>query len=128
MTDTSRPNDQVAPGRDLELTGPHWTFIITLYGDPVVQQICLRLQDGFGVDVSFLLTLLWYAAQGVGFDDGDVAALDQAIASWRSEVVQPLRTIRPRAGSPGSLHARGNLGERMPRRTGHDVRGGATNL
>jgi uncharacterized protein (TIGR02444 family) len=103
VIDATRPNDPVAPGNDLQLTGPHWTFITGLYGDSDVQQICLRLQDDFGVDVSFLLTLLWCAAQGVGFDDGDVAALDQAVASWRGEVVQPLRTIR-REIKPAAAH------------------------
>lgn len=94
MTDVAKPADPIAPGNDLRLTGPHWTFIIKLYGSHDVQQACLLLQDSFGVDVSFLLTLLWYARDGVGFDDGDVEALDHTIASWRSDVVNPLRAIR----------------------------------
>jgi uncharacterized protein (TIGR02444 family) len=103
MTDPAKPTDPIAPGNDLQLTGPHWAFILKLYGDPEVQQACLRLQDGFGVDVSFLLTLLWHAAHGIGFDHGDVEALDQAIASWRSDVVTPLRTIR-REIKPAAEH------------------------
>jgi uncharacterized protein (TIGR02444 family) len=103
MTDPAKPTAPIAPGDDLQLTGPHWTYIIGLYGDPEVQQACLGLQDGFGVDVSFLLTLAWFAAQGVGLDEGDVEALDQAIASWRREVVTPLRTIR-RAIKPAAGH------------------------
>jgi uncharacterized protein (TIGR02444 family) len=94
MTDAAKPADPTAPGNDLRLTGPHWTFIIKLYGSHDVQQACLLLQDSFGVDVSFLLTLLWYARDGVRFDDGDVEALDRTIASWRRDVVNPLRAIR----------------------------------
>jgi uncharacterized protein (TIGR02444 family) len=103
MTDASKPNDPVALGRNLQLTGPHWTFIIRLYGDPGVQRACLLLQDSFGVDVSLLLTLVWYAAHGTGVDDGDVEALDQAVASWRGDVVKPLRTIR-REIKPAAEH------------------------
>jgi uncharacterized protein (TIGR02444 family) len=105
MTDAARPTGPIAPGDDLQLTGPHWSFIIALYGHPGVQQACLLLQDSFGVDVSFLLTLVWFAANGVTFDDGDVEALDQAVASWRGNVVKPLRTLRhdikPIAGHDG---------------------------
>ena len=94
MTDADKPASPIAPGSDLRLTGPHWTFIIKLYGNHDVQHACLLLQDSFGVDVSFLLTLLWYARDGVEFNDGDVEALDRTIASWRSDVVKPLRNIR----------------------------------
>jgi uncharacterized protein (TIGR02444 family) len=107
MTERNKPAGPIAPGNDLRLTGPHWTFIIELYGNPDVQQACLLLQDGFGVDVSFLLTLLWYAKDGVWFNDGDVEALDRAIASWRSDVVKPLRgmrrEIKPSAGHDGAV-------------------------
>jgi uncharacterized protein (TIGR02444 family) len=94
MTDADKPTDPIASGNDLPLAGPHWTFITRLYGSPDVQQACLLLQDHFDVDVSFLLTLLWYARNGIAFDDGDVEALDGMIASWRSDVVRPVRTIR----------------------------------
>jgi uncharacterized protein (TIGR02444 family) len=94
MTDGAEPTNPIAPGNELRLTGPHWTFIIKLYGSREVQLACLLLQDGFGVDVSFLLTLLWYARNGVEFDEGDVEALDRTIAFWRSDVVMPLRRIR----------------------------------
>jgi uncharacterized protein (TIGR02444 family) len=99
MTDPADPT----PGSDLRLTGPHWTFIVQLYGDPDVQRTCLLLQDSFGVDVSLLLTLVWCVARGTGFDDGDIAALDQAIASWRNDVVKPLRAIR-REIKPAAEH------------------------
>jgi uncharacterized protein (TIGR02444 family) len=94
MTDVDKPTNPIASGNELQLTGPHWTFVLELYNTDEVQQVCLLLQDNFGVDVSFLLTLLWYATDGVEFDDGDVEALDHTIASWRGEVVKPLRNIR----------------------------------
>jgi uncharacterized protein (TIGR02444 family) len=94
MTDVDKPTGPIASGSELQLTGPHWTFVLELYNTDEVQQACLLLQDNFGVDVSFLLTLLWYATDGVEFDDDDVEALDHTIASWRGEVVKPLRNIR----------------------------------
>ena len=103
MTDADKPANPTAPASDLRLTGPHWTFIIKLYAGHDVQQACLLLQDGFGVDVSFLLTLLWYARNGVEFESGDVEALDRAIASWRGDVVKPLRDIR-REIKPAANH------------------------
>jgi uncharacterized protein (TIGR02444 family) len=103
MTDADKPANPIAPGSDLRLTGPHWAFIIKLYGSPDVQQACLLLQDGFGVDVSFLLTLLWYARDGAELESGDVEALDRAIASWRGDVVMPLRNMR-REIKPAAEH------------------------
>jgi len=94
MTDADKPANPIASGSELQLKGPHWTFILKLYGSREVQQACLLLQDSFGIDISFLLTLVWYATHGVGFDHGDIEALDHAIASWRSDVVHPLRTMR----------------------------------
>jgi uncharacterized protein (TIGR02444 family) len=94
MTDADKPADPIAPGNALQLTGSHWTFILKLYGSNEVQQACLLLQDSFGVDVSLLLTLLWYARDGIGFDHGDIEALDHVIAPWRSGVVKPLRKMR----------------------------------
>jgi uncharacterized protein (TIGR02444 family) len=103
MTDADKSANPTAPDNDLRLTGPHWTFIIKLYGSHDVQQACLLLQDSFGIDVSFLLTLLWYARNGVGFESVDVEALDRTIASWRSDVVKPLRNIR-REIKPAAQH------------------------
>jgi uncharacterized protein (TIGR02444 family) len=94
MTDTDKPANPIALGNELQLTGPHWTFITKLYGSHSVQQACLLLQDSFSVDVSFLLTLLWHARDGVGFDNSEIEALDDVIAPWRSDVVKPLRTMR----------------------------------
>jgi uncharacterized protein (TIGR02444 family) len=94
MTDADKPANPISPGDELQLTGPHWTFIVELYSSDKVQQACLLLQDRFGVDVSFLLTLLWYARDGAGFDNGDIEALDRVIALWRRDVVKPLRTMR----------------------------------
>jgi uncharacterized protein (TIGR02444 family) len=107
MTDADNPANPIMPGNELQLAGPHWTFVTKLYSSDAVQQACLLLQDRFGVDVSFLLTLLWYAKDGIGFDDGEIEALDHGIAPWRSDVVEPLRTMRreikPAAGHDSAV-------------------------
>jgi uncharacterized protein (TIGR02444 family) len=94
MSDADKPTNSITSGNELQLTGPHWTFIIELYNSHEVQQACLLLQDSFGVDVSFLLMLLWYARHGVEFNDDDIEVLFQGVAPWRSVVVKPLRTMR----------------------------------
>lgn len=103
MSDEPGPTTPIAAGSGLQLTGPHWTCILRLYGGPDVQQACLMLQDRFGVDVSLLLTLLCFAKDGVTFDGGDIEALDAAVAAWRRDVVQMLRAIR-RQTKPAAGH------------------------
>jgi uncharacterized protein (TIGR02444 family) len=94
MSGAATPPDPVAAGHGLRLTGPHWTFILELYQGPEVQQACLLLQDSFGVDVSFLLTMLSFAGAGYAFAPSDIEALDHQTAPWRRDVVQRLRAIR----------------------------------
>jgi uncharacterized protein (TIGR02444 family) len=92
-------------GTDLRLDGPHWSFICEVYGAPEVQEACLALQDNLGVDLSFLLTLLWFAKAGHGFDPAEVEVLDHLVEPWRRDVVKPLRAIRRVAKSAAATDA-----------------------
>jgi len=73
-----------------------WRFSLRFYALPDVAPACLALQDEANVDVNLLLLLLFLAGQGRAVTRDDVARLDAAIAPWRAEVVEPLRTLRRR--------------------------------
>jgi uncharacterized protein (TIGR02444 family) len=76
---------------------PCWTFALELYAKPGVSAACLLLQDRLGVDVSFLLTMEFYAERrGVDLSTESIASLDRYISAWRNEVITPLRSIRRR--------------------------------
>jgi uncharacterized protein (TIGR02444 family) len=71
-----------------------WSFSLAFYAQRGVATSCLRCQDEAGADVNLLLFLLWQARAGVVFTPDEIAAIDREIASWRAEVVQPLRAVR----------------------------------
>jgi uncharacterized protein (TIGR02444 family) len=72
-----------------------WDFVVELYAKPGVSQACLELQDRLGVDVSFLLTVLFYARRrSIDFSMEEIASLDRAISAWRNQVLIPLRQLR----------------------------------
>src|ERR1700753_1805267 len=74
-----------------------WDFVVGLYAKPGVSQACLELQDRLSVDVSFLLTILFYAKlRSIDFSIAEIALLDRNISSLRNEVVIPLRRLRRR--------------------------------
>jgi uncharacterized protein (TIGR02444 family) len=72
-----------------------WDFVVELYAKPGVSQACLELQDRLGVDVSFLLTVLFYARhRSIDFSMEEIASLDRSISAWRNQVLIPLRQLR----------------------------------
>ncbi|WP_233741633.1 TIGR02444 family protein [Agrobacterium vitis] len=71
-----------------------WTAMCTLYRAPEVSQLCVRLQDAYGIDVPLLLLLFYADQQEIGTDIKDLNAFLTDAASWREDVVKPLRTIR----------------------------------
>jgi uncharacterized protein (TIGR02444 family) len=85
---------------------PCWNFAVEIYAKPDVSQACLQLQDRLGVDVSFLLTLLFYARhRGVDFSAEAIASLDRDISVWRDEVIVPLRRLRRRVKGSDLLNS-----------------------
>lgn len=88
----------VGPGAKvdaLDLTGPHWSFAVDLYGRAGVAPACLRLQDALGVDVNVLLFSVYVVTRrGVALHRRDLEQMDAAIAPWRNDVVLGLRAVR----------------------------------
>jgi uncharacterized protein (TIGR02444 family) len=71
-----------------------WSFSLAFYARPGVAELCLDLQDGFGVDVNMLLYLLWQATRRRRLDAGEVGRVAALVADWRQHVVLPLRQTR----------------------------------
>jgi uncharacterized protein (TIGR02444 family) len=82
---------------DLDAEGPQWSFAVDLYRRPAVSEACLALQDRLGGDVCLVLFALFIAREHqIGLAHSDFASLDEAVADWRREVIEPLRSVRRR--------------------------------
>ena len=85
---------------------PCWNFVVELYAKPGVSQACLELQDRLGVDVSFLLTVLFYAKlRNIDPSVEQIASLDRSVSTWRDQVIIPLRALRRRVKTSGLLNS-----------------------
>ncbi|MEP6885207.1 MAG: TIGR02444 family protein [Gammaproteobacteria bacterium] len=74
---------------------PHWTFTVSLYGDPGVAAECLSLQERFGVNINLLLFCTYLGSEyGVSLSREDIACAESAIAGWQMHVVNALRGVR----------------------------------
>ncbi len=68
--------------------------MVKVYGRPGVAAACLRLQETYRLDVPLLLAVLFGRISGRELDSTAIRTLDDACASWRDQVVRPLRNIR----------------------------------
>lgn len=71
-----------------------WTKICSVYAREGVSLQCLRLQDGSGVDVPFLLFAILADRAGLGASDAEYQSLVEGAAIWRETAILPLRTLR----------------------------------
>jgi uncharacterized protein (TIGR02444 family) len=72
-----------------------WAASLELYARPDVAAACLRLQDERGLDVNLLLLCCWFARSGRGrLSEDDLATAEARAASWRRDVIEPLRAMR----------------------------------
>jgi uncharacterized protein (TIGR02444 family) len=79
-----------------------WSFSLATYDAPGVASACIALQDRHGLDVNLLLFCCWAGAQGHQLTTAKLKRLQQGVAGWQQEVVQPLRRVRRRLkGEPG---------------------------
>ncbi len=76
---------------------PFWEFSLRVYRRAGVAPACLRLQDGFGVDVNLLLYCCWRGTvEGAEMPRADLAQAMDLVEAWRESVVRPLREVRRR--------------------------------
>lgn len=78
----------------LELQSRCWSYVVGLYGKPDVAAACLDLQSRHGVDVSFLLVLVWLGHEKQVVSANAISELIDAVEGWRANVVQRLRAVR----------------------------------
>lgn len=70
-----------------------WSFSLDFYARPGVAETCLDLQDSHGLDVNLVLYCCW---RGTILTQAQLQAAIALTAPSRSEIVQPLRTLRRR--------------------------------
>lgn len=71
-----------------------WNYAVRIYSEPGVADLCLTLQNQYGLSVNQLLFALWLAQQGRLLP----ANLDDRKArKWRTEHLEPLRQLRYQA-------------------------------
>jgi uncharacterized protein (TIGR02444 family) len=74
-----------------------WQFSLGFYASPGVAPALIALQDREGLDVNLALFALWVGISGRGRLDRDaLEAADRAVRTIRTEVVEPLRSLRRR--------------------------------
>ena len=72
-----------------------WRFSLAFYERPGVADALIALQDRDGFDVNLILFSLWFGISGRGTLGGDtLAASERVAATLRSEIVEPLRSLR----------------------------------
>jgi uncharacterized protein (TIGR02444 family) len=72
-----------------------WRFSVAFYDLPGVSRALIALQDRERLDVNLILFAIWVGISGRGrLDRNAVMAADCAICEVRTEIVQPLRTLR----------------------------------
>ncbi|VVP01608.1 TIGR02444 family protein [Pseudomonas fluorescens] len=70
-----------------------WSFSLTTYARPGVEQACLQLQ-ATGVNVCLLLCAAWLGERGIACNEQRLQQLRNVARTWDAEVVQPLRALR----------------------------------
>jgi len=79
-----------------------WSFSLATYDAPGVARACIALQDRHELDVNILLFCCWAGARGRELTKGKLKRLQEGVADWQKEVVQPLRRVRRRLKSEPS--------------------------
>ncbi|WPN47072.1 MULTISPECIES: TIGR02444 family protein [unclassified Pseudomonas] len=70
-----------------------WSFSLSSYARPGVEQACLQLQSA-GVNVCLLLCAAWLSRRGVACNEQRLQQLRTVAESWDADVVRPLRALR----------------------------------
>jgi uncharacterized protein (TIGR02444 family) len=70
-----------------------WSFSLSIYARPGVEQACLQLQSA-GVNVCLLLCAAWLGQRGMACNEQRLQQLRSVAEPWDSDVVRPLRALR----------------------------------
>jgi uncharacterized protein (TIGR02444 family) len=91
------------PDAETDKGSPFWRFSLRLYRQAGVADACITLQDGCDVDVNVMLFFLWLATQRRCVPADVARTVCAQAASWRDDVVAPLRAIRRRLKGGSAL-------------------------
>src|SRR5690606_39072004 len=81
-----------------------WNFALACYARPGVEAACMELQAA-GADVCVWLCGAWLETRGILSSPERVEQLQAVARDWRTEVVEPLRTLRQAWREPGAADA-----------------------
>ncbi|MGY2187030.1 hypothetical protein D3C87_1739660 [compost metagenome] len=70
-----------------------WSFSLSTYAKPGVEQACLQLQS-MGVNVCLLLCAAWLGQRGIACNEQRLQQLRSETTPWDADVVRPLRALR----------------------------------
>ncbi|KQZ86639.1 MULTISPECIES: TIGR02444 family protein [unclassified Pseudomonas] len=70
-----------------------WSFSLTTYARPGVEQACLQLQAA-GVNVCLLLCAAWLEERRISCNEQRLQQLREIARTWDADVVRPLRALR----------------------------------
>jgi uncharacterized protein (TIGR02444 family) len=70
-----------------------WSFSLTTYARPGVEQACLQLQSA-GVNVCLLLCAAWLGERAIACSEQRLQQLRDVARTWDADVVRPLRALR----------------------------------
>lgn len=72
-----------------------WRYSLKLYSKNIVKDICLDLQNQFGVNINIILFCCWHAATSRGgLTTEQIQLLISNIDGWHCEITQGLRHLR----------------------------------
>ncbi|MYC61072.1 MAG: TIGR02444 family protein [Gammaproteobacteria bacterium] len=77
------------------------TYSIAIYGKGKVEESCLRLQDGYGLDVNAVLFCYWFGARHGVAGEGLWDRIDEISRQWQGRLIRPLREARRWMKHPG---------------------------
>lgn len=71
-----------------------WDFSVRTYRTSGVPNVCLSLQDEYGIDVNMLLYCCWLAVRRGEFDSEQWEKTIEYSTAWADKLVKPLRVAR----------------------------------
>lgn len=81
-----------------------WAFLLAIYRQPGVQEICLDLQERYDADIVLVLICVFYMRPGqIALGAARIAELQAEVAEWRERAILPLRRLRVELRNPGAL-------------------------
>lgn len=76
------------------LTNPLWDYSLRVYKSPAVAELCLQLQDDYGLDINMLMTAAWLAHSGQALTRPVLLALLSCSQLWQQQCLSPIRQAR----------------------------------